>query len=165
MTERVRRVAARIRQELAAIERVVRRAGRAMAAARRRPDEQDLYLDSAVLCLHDFYTGMERIFQQIAAGLDEAVPSGRDWHEALLLQMAAERLPDRPAVIAEATREALEEYLRFRHVVRNIYAFEFDPGRVGRLVERLEDGFGRARRDLLAFADFLEQLASGNAGA
>jgi hypothetical protein len=31
--------------------------------------------------------------------------------------MAAERLPDRPAVIAEATREALEEYLRFRHVV------------------------------------------------
>jgi len=106
MTERVRRVAERIRQELAAIERVVRRAGRAMAAARRRPDEQDLYLDSAALCLHDFYTGMERIFQQIAAGLDEAVPSGRDWHEALLQQMAAERLPDRPAVIAEATREA-----------------------------------------------------------
>lgn len=100
MTERVRRVAERIRQELAAIERVVRRAGRAMAAVRRRPDEQDLYLDSAALCLHDFYTGVERIFQQIAAGLDEAVPSGRDWHEALLQQMAAERLPDRPAVIS-----------------------------------------------------------------
>jgi hypothetical protein len=165
MTERVRRVAERIRQELAAIERVVRRAGRAMAAARRRPDEQDLYLDSAALCLHDFYTGMERIFQQIAAGLDEAVPSGRDWHEALLQQMAAERLPDRPAVIAEATREALEEYLRFRHVVRNIYAFEFDPERVGRLVERLEDGFGHARRDLLAFADFLERVASGDGAA
>jgi hypothetical protein len=96
MTERVRRVAERIRQELAAIERVVRRAGRAMAAARRRPDEQDLYLDSAALCLHDFYTGVERIFQQIAAVLDEAVPSGRDWHEALLQQMAAERLPGPP---------------------------------------------------------------------
>jgi len=96
MTGRVRRVAERVRQELGAIERVVRRAGRAMAAARRRPEEQDLYLDSAALCLHDFYTGMERIFQQVAAGLDEAVPGGRDWHEALLQQMAAERLPDRP---------------------------------------------------------------------
>jgi hypothetical protein len=165
MTERVRRVAERIRQELAAIERVVRRAGRAMAAARRGPDEQDLYLDSAALCLHDFYTGVERIFQQIAASLDEAVPSGRDWHEALLQQMAAERLPDRPAVIAEATREHLEEYLRFRHVVRNIYAFEFDSERVGRLVERLEEGFGHARRDLLAFADFLGQVASGDGAA
>ena len=165
MTERVQRVAERIRQELVASERVVRRAGRAMAAARRRPDEQDLYLDSAALCLHDFYTGVERIFQQIAAGLDETVPSGRDWHEALQQQMAVERLPDRPAVIAEATREALEEYLRFRHVVRNIYAFEFDPERVGRLVERVEEGFGRARRDLLAFADFLERVASGDGAA
>jgi hypothetical protein len=79
--------------------------------------------------------------------------------------MAAERLPDRRAVIAEATREALEESLRFRHVVRNIYAFEFDFKRVGRLVERLEEGFGRARRDLLAFADFLERVASGDGAA
>ena len=130
MTERVRRVAERIRQELTAIDRIVRRAGRAMAVVRERPEDQDLYLDSVALCLHDFYTGMERIFRQIATGLDEAVPTGRDWHEALLQQMAGERLPDRPAVIADTTREVLEEYLRFRHVVRNLYAFELDPQRL-----------------------------------
>ena len=66
MTERVRRVAERIRQELGAIDRVVRRAGRAMTVARERPEDQDVYLDSVALCLHDFYTGMERIFQQVA---------------------------------------------------------------------------------------------------
>lgn len=45
------------------------------------------------------------------------------------------------------------------------FAFEFDPERVGRLVERLEDGSGHARRDLLAFADFLERVASGDGAA
>ena len=76
--------------------------------------------------------------------------------------MADERLPDRPAVIADKTREVLQEYLRFRHIVRNLYAFELDPQRLQRLVDQLTNAFGLARRDLLAFADFLEQLAAGD---
>ncbi|RMF84163.1 MAG: hypothetical protein D6736_19865 [Nitrospinota bacterium] len=55
MIERYLVVAGRIRQELAELERVVSRAERAVAAARRHPEDQDLYLDSAVLNLHGFY--------------------------------------------------------------------------------------------------------------
>ena len=64
MTERLRRLAERIRQELDAIDRVVGRGARAWAAARLHSVEQDLYFDSVALCLHDFYTGVERIFRQ-----------------------------------------------------------------------------------------------------
>jgi hypothetical protein len=44
---------------------VVKRVGRAFDAARQRPADQDLYFDAVVLNLHDFYTGLERLFQQI----------------------------------------------------------------------------------------------------
>ena len=52
-----------IRQELADLERMVARAERGAIAARQRPEDQDLYVDSAVLNLHDFHVGLERIFQ------------------------------------------------------------------------------------------------------
>jgi len=53
----------RIRLELGDLENAVSRAERAIQAARERPEDQDLYMDSAALNLHDFYAGLERIFQ------------------------------------------------------------------------------------------------------
>lgn len=44
---------ARIHQELNDLERVVGRAERGIEAARQRPEDQDLYIDSAALNLHD----------------------------------------------------------------------------------------------------------------
>ena len=43
-------------------------------------------------------------------------------------------------------------------MVRSIYAFEFDPDRLERLVEGLDSVFQRTCRELCAFADFLETL-------
>lgn len=141
------------------MERLATRAKRGMALARQRPGEADFYLDSVALSLHDFYTGLERAFRQIAAVVDESVPAGPNWHEELARQMAAECPQVRPAVVSSKSLEALDEYLRFRHVVRNVYAFEFDAERLGRLVEALDPTFGQVRSELQAFADFLERLA------
>lgn len=77
----------------------------------------------------------------------------------LLRQMSAEAPEIRPAVLSPETGRAVDEYLRFRHSVRNVYAFEFDPDRVWRLVKRVGDCHARARADLLAFSDYLENLA------
>jgi len=159
VSERYLVLAARIRQELETLEKVATRAKRALALAHKYPDDEDLYLDAVALNLHDFYTGLERVFYQIAATLDEAVPESRDWHQKLLRQMAKERPQIRPAVISEETRESLDEYLRFRHVVRNIYAFEFDSERLGRLVQGLDFVLPRIHKELQAFAQFLERLA------
>jgi hypothetical protein len=54
MMERYAVVAGRIRQELGELERIIARTERAIAAARERPEDQDLYLDAAALNLHDF---------------------------------------------------------------------------------------------------------------
>jgi hypothetical protein len=152
MSERYRVVAGRIRQELTELERVVARAERAVTAARQRPEDQDLYLDSAALNLHDFYAGLERLFHQIAATVDRSVPTGYEWHRDLLRQMGVALAQVRPQVLSTETSKALDEYLRFRHVVRNIYTFEFDPERIERLVQRLQPSFRPVQRELLAFA-------------
>ncbi len=53
----------------------------------------------------------------------------------------------------------------FRHVVRNIYAFEFDPERLGRLARNLPEAFDRVQRDLTAFSQFLERVISDGGDA
>jgi hypothetical protein len=53
--------AGRIRQELTDLERVVARVERAITVAHQRLEDQDLYIDSAALNLHDFYAGLEPI--------------------------------------------------------------------------------------------------------
>ena len=55
MIRRYALVSGRIRQELRNLERVVNRIEDGMAAARKRPEDQDFYLDSIALNLHDFY--------------------------------------------------------------------------------------------------------------
>jgi hypothetical protein len=157
--ERYLVVAGRIRQELGALDRVVNRAERAATAARLRPEDQDLYLDAAALNLHDFYVGLERLFQHIATTVDKSMPSGPEWHRDLLRQMQMPLSQIRPQVLSAEAVKALDEFLRFRHVVRNIYAFEFELQRIELLVQRLRSCFEQVRAELLAFVDFLEQLA------
>ena len=36
--------------------------------------------------LHDFYCGIEKIFERIAIRIDGGLPKGGDWHTELLLQ-------------------------------------------------------------------------------
>lgn len=136
------------------------RAERALNSTRIRSEDQDLYLDSAALSLHDFYTGLERIFHHIAANIDKSLPADHDWHRELLRQMGTELPNVRPQVLSSDSIKALDEYLRFRHVVRNIYAFNFDIRRIEYLVKQLRPCFYKIRNELVAFAQFLEHLAS-----
>jgi hypothetical protein len=39
----------------------------------------------------------------------------------------------RPAVVSMTTCQRLDEYRGFRHVVRNVYTYQFDPVKVEKL--------------------------------
>ena len=152
-------LASRIRQDLVELERVTQRVHRAMQAARRDSPDRGLFVDSVALNLHDFYTGLERIFEQIASVVDQSVPAAHDWHRELLRQMVIGIPGLRPHVISAETAAVVDEYRRFRHVVRNVYAFELDPERVERLGDAVGPAFERISGELLAFAAFVEGLA------
>ena len=51
--------------------------------------------------LHDFYTGVEKIFSQIAIKIDQDLPAGEGWHIQLLKRMTIPIEGIRPRVIDE----------------------------------------------------------------
>ena len=151
-------LARRIRAEINEVERTVRRAERAWQGAGSIQADQDMYVDSAALNLHSFYSGLERLFEFIAHQLDGGPPKGEAWHRELLRQMTMEVTGMRPLVISTETAERLDEYRRFRHVIRNVYAEHLDPERVGKLVKGLAELWERIKSELTQFAGFLESV-------
>lgn len=153
--EELKKLAERIRQELAEINLVVVRTEEGWERARRSHD--DFYLDSVALNLHGYYSGFERLFAQIAEVVEGDLPQGENWHQQLLRQMMAEVPKVRPAVISKETGAKLDDYRGFRHVVRNVYAYKFDPDKLKKLVLSASDLFSQLEAELLAFTAFLEQ--------
>jgi len=159
MKESYLAVAGRIRRELEQIEAVVSRAQDVW-------DDVDLdspadhRIDAVALNLHGFYAGLERVFKTVAERVDQTVPAGGSWHQELLEQMNTELNGVRPPVLSNEARKRLDRYRGFRHVVRNVYAFEFDPEQIDLLMQRLPDTANLVFRDLRAFADILDRMAS-----
>lgn len=121
-------------------------------------------VDAAALSLHGFYSGAERIFEWIARQVDGTLPQGPSWHRELLGQMTLD-VPDvRPPALQKATAKLLEEYLGFRHVVRNLYVWELDPAKVKRLIEHLPHTIQATEKDLNAFGCFLDEASRADQG-
>lgn len=148
----------RIRGEMQDLEEVVQRALRAWHKAQNLSPEKEFYLDSVALNLHGFYAGIERLFELIARRMDQNIPSGEAWHRDLLRQMAQD-LPDiRPAAISQESAIVLDKFRRFRHLVQNIYVINLQADKMAELATALPALWDKLRDELLAFADFLEDI-------
>jgi hypothetical protein len=149
-------LAGRIREYLAELQGVVNRVLQMHEKALLTGD--DGYWDAVALNLHSYYTGVEHIFEDIARAVEGSLPSGPGWHLDLLVQMASEVFGQRPAVIRRETRLCLDDYRGFRHIVRNVYAFNIRPARLQELVTGLPECYNLVKGDLMAFTEFLEIL-------
>ena len=135
MKETYRAVSGRIRRELEQVDQVVYRI-RSIWTEAQALDEGDYRVDAIALNLHGFYAGLERVFEVIATRIDQTSPEGARWHQELLDQMNTTVPNVRPVVISDETRKKLDAYRGFRHVVRNVYTFDFDPDQLELLVRR-----------------------------
>jgi hypothetical protein len=129
-----------------------------LSSQKNRTNEEEI-LESAALRLHNFYTGCERIFKLIASEVNGSVSHELDWHKRLLTQVALEIEGIRPAVISPQTRKVLEELLRFRHVVRNIYGFELDADRIEDLINLATSIFPRFQKEVEKFIAYLMTIS------
>lgn len=138
-------VKALIEDELAALERVAREMEDLLAECAQPPTRTELR--AAASMLHEFYNGVERIFERIAVGLGEGVPQGSYWHTDLLAQMAAAREGVRPVVIDEPLRARLKDYLDFRHA----YGYTLEWNHLRWKAENLPDTLTMLRDQLRLF--------------
>ncbi|MEM1292479.1 MAG: hypothetical protein AAGH67_13500 [Cyanobacteria bacterium P01_H01_bin.162] len=146
-----------LQQDLSELDRLVKETQKVLKKFQATEDED--YLGTVALNLHSYYTGVERLLEDITRSFDEPLPEGADWHRRLLRQMSAE-LPDvRPAVLSVATRQQLDEYRGFRHVIRNIYSFELRSDRIQALASQLGPMHHKLRHDLDQFCEVLRALS------
>ena len=158
MTTIYRTIAGRIRADLRELTQIAERALRIWNE--NATTGPDFYLDAVALNLHGFYAGLERLLEIIADGVDTTKPSGAQWHQQLLRQMASEISEVRPAVISPSLRDRLDRYRGFRHVVRNVYTFNLDPEQIAVLIRHLPETLTLTNQELLAFSDFLDHLSA-----
>ena len=125
----------------------------------KAPIYADSFYESLALKFHNFYTGCERIFNLISTELNGGLPKSGDWHRRLLSRMVADR-EDRKAVIRTETERYLNEFLRFRHVVRDIYGFELNVEKLNQLLTKYPLAWQLFDTDIKAFANWLRELAS-----
>jgi len=158
-----RELAERIQGQVPDLERLIQRVLQSWEGGQRSPDQQDVYLDSVALNLHGFYSWVERLFELIVRHVDRDLDlaTGETWHQDLLQRMTKD-IQERPALISGESASMLDELRRFRHLLRNIYTFNLVPEKMDPLVSSLPELWPRLRAELLAFADFLEDVAQAS---
>lgn len=144
-----RRLAAEIDAEMATMAAL----GEEFASAPRGGDSYAIRARGSML--HDFYNCVERVFLRIARELNGGAPRGEQWHRQLIGDMALEIVGVRPAVVDRRLADVLGEYLRFRHVFRNVYGGVLDAERMASLEDRLPATMTAFRQDIEAFVAWL----------
>lgn len=107
-------------------------------------------------------SGVERLFELVAQRVDHTLPMSQTWHRDLLWQMTQDIPGLRPAVIGQDRARVLDEFRRFRHLVRNVYTMNLVPEKMSGLLTNLAEQWPLLRAELLAFAAFLEDLAQAS---
>ncbi|MFW5795286.1 MAG: hypothetical protein ACOCV1_07385 [Bacillota bacterium] len=158
MNKKYLTLAGRIKNEVEEIEEIIAKINRGWEKYKSNNDE--LYLDSVALNLHDYYSTFEKIFELVANEIDESLPAGASWHKELLKQMSVSIKNVRPKVISKESREKLEEFRGFRHIVRNVYSYQFSGDKIKKLLNKLDDFNAQLIDEIENFIKFLEKVAN-----
>lgn len=149
------RIAAEIRKDLLELEEVMKDAIEALKDFNNR-EPSSIELRGLAALIHDYYTGVETIFERIGSEINGGIPSGFDWHKKLLDDMSLDIPKVRPAVLRKETVESLSELLRFRHVFRHSYGHKLNKDKVMQLLKNLKKVHSSFQKDISQFLKFLE---------
>ena len=145
-----------LQNELKNLERIIRLASSELSGFSETPSE--LEISGMGKYVHDFYEGVERIFERIEKWMEIPLPIGESWHTFLLQQMEHEVQNRRPAVIDHALALRLHRYLRFRHLFRHTYGYELVWDELRPLVEGLAEVFEMLQEQIYRFLSVLTKM-------
>ncbi len=143
--------------ELKNLDRAVAKVMEYLPRASEKDEPDEMVVAGIAKYLHDFYQGVERIFERIAVRLEGGLPSGDFWHTQLLESMAAPVEAVRPAVIDPKLHKLLLEFLKFRHRIRHTYSYELEWPRVKERAVELEEVMQQLCKALETFMQKLDE--------
>jgi hypothetical protein len=119
-------------------------------------------LAQAAVALHHGYGAVESAFERVARTMEGSIPTGRDWHVALLESMSLDIEGVRPRVLSPESLRLLRGLLAFRHFFRHAYAVRLQPPRLEALREDMLELREPLERDLAQLDAHLAQVASAS---
>lgn len=114
-------------------------------------------INALAMLLQSFYSGVENIFKRIISNVDKTKLTSVKWHQDLL-DLMAQAVPQRPAVISPDLHTTLHRYLGFRHISRNVYSTQLDWELMRDLIDNLNGTNDRFRNEITTFLTALERL-------
>lgn len=144
-----------IRKSREALAKIEAFCDRTLAAVRQegRTEERAIVLADLFA---KYYTCLETIFLRISQFFENGLIETR-WHMDLLSKMTLRIEGEREAVVGDATRDVLLEFLKFRHFTRYYYDISYDWDRLDYLTKK----FAALRPALTVdFDNFLRFLAA-----
>ena len=108
----------------------------------------------------DVYTGCEKMSERVAVALDESLPKGENWHEQLLRQMADIGGYNPPPLWQGSLLLELDEYRKFRHLVRHNYQVKLKAYQVLILAQKIIISSEKVKEAITTFNLWLDSKAN-----
>jgi len=111
----------------------------------KKPDT----IESAALglFLHSFYSGIENIMKFTVKETRGKLPDGNKWHKELL-DLCFTKDDAQKELFSEKLKIVLDDYLSFRHFIRNTYSFKIKWERMAHLVLNIDMNWGNIKTDI-----------------
>ena len=147
----------RLRAELASDVRTFRVKVEELAGLGDLTHADRAILAEAAVALHHAYGAIESALARVARIVDDGIPEGPEWHQALLHVMSIAIDGVRPAALSTESYRLLQRLLGFRHFFRHAYAVDFDGARLQDLRSSAATALPLLESDLARFDQFLAE--------
>ena len=108
------------------------------------------------MVLHSFYNGIENIIVMIFKGYGEVLPIGYNWHMELL-EKTSIQCCNRKIIFNSELKCQLEEYRKFRHLVRHIYNYKLNWAMMEGIMNNINSIWSRIKENLNKFIETEEK--------
>jgi hypothetical protein len=107
-------------------------------------------LSAAGLLLQSFYNGIENILKLIIKNYDGKLPNSFKWHMELLENSFSSN-DNRKNIFRKDLMATLEDYLKFRHFIRNSYGYRLEWERMEELINDIHNNWEIIKEDINRF--------------
>ena len=102
------------------------------------------------LFLQSFYNGIENIIKFIMKEKYGKFPSGNKWHKELL-DLCFIKTNDQKGLFSENVKDTLDDYLSFRHFIRNTYSYRIKWERMEDLILNINKNWDEIKADIINY--------------
>jgi hypothetical protein len=104
------------------------------------------------LFLQSFYNGVENIIKFIMSEKYGKLPSSTKWHKELL-DLCFIKNNDEKELFSNNLKNILDDYLRFRHFIRNTYSYKIKWELMEDLILNIDENWKNIRTEIVEYIE------------